>query len=117
MALTSTEAELFIGIVARIGVDNRMVHAAIERLLREYDYETTEIKVTAAIRELAGYDKIPGSPTREKYEGHIQACNQIREKTGESAIMAHLAVSTIGLERSETSKGIPLQRKAFVINQ
>lgn len=117
MALTSKEAELFIGIVARIGVDNRMVHNAIEKLLKEYGYETTEIKVTAAIKELAGFEEIPSAPTRDKYERHIQACNEIREKTQNSAIMAHLAVSSIGLERSESAQGTPLQRRAFVINQ
>jgi len=117
MALSSKEAELFIGVVARIGVDNRMVLGAMEKLLKEYGYETTEIKVTEAIKELAGYDAIPTSPTREKYERHIAACNQVREKTGDSSVLAKLAVSRIVFERSGDSSGSPLKRRAFVINQ
>jgi cytidine deaminase len=117
MAAEPHQAELFIGLVARIGIDTKMVFRTIERLLREFDYESVEIKVTDALREIEGYEKLPTSPTQAKYVEHINACNEVRKRTERNNVMAQFAISRITFEREKQPNPTLNKRRAFVINQ
>ena len=118
MTLQPKDAELFIGIVARIGVDTKAVTAAISYALGKYDYDTVEIKITDAIKELPRYRSLPATVTTEKYKSYIRACNEIRKATSHEDIMARFAVSQIWAARGETRLDTDiLVRRVFVINQ
>lgn len=119
------DAELFIGVVARVGVDTRKAAEAILEALQEYRYGVTEIKVTAAIKEIEKYSALGDLPTEERYSEYIKACNELRSETKSRDIMARLAISQIeGGRPSHDDDGEAfegdealLQRNAYVINQ
>ncbi|CAN7240486.1 anti-phage dCTP deaminase [Caulobacter sp. LjRoot300] len=117
MALESSKAELVIGIAARIGVDTKLVVSAIRKILREYNYESVEVKATAAILEIDKFSTIETSKTKEKYHNLIDACDKIREATGENDIMAKFAISKIVGERAARGDGTPFARVAYIVNQ
>ncbi|HEX3916328.1 MAG TPA: anti-phage dCTP deaminase [Caulobacteraceae bacterium] len=116
MALQPKEAELFIGIVAGIGADTKAVHSTLSRVLTEYGYDTVDIKITDALKELDGIDLPSNLPTIERYDQLVAACNSLREKTDQNDVMARLAVSRIVFERTNRG-GDVLKRRAYIINQ
>lgn len=119
------DAELFIGVVARLGIDTRRAAEVIHEVLREYRYDVFEIKVTDAITEIHKYSHLKCLPVEERYSKYINACNEIRASTKRADIMASFAISQIkdGRPKSD-AKGVSfvgmagmLQRNAYVINQ
>lgn len=118
MSLRSSEAELVIGLVSRIGIDNRSVNASIKKLLKEYNYQVIEIKATDAITEIDQFSTLDLGTTEKRYKSLITACDSLREKTNSNDIMAKLAVSRIAHERSKIDpSGSRLHRIAYVVNQ
>ncbi|MEH6676591.1 anti-phage dCTP deaminase [Phenylobacterium sp.] len=108
------DAELFIGIVARVGVDLKKASQFILNALDDYGYEVFEIKTTAALLELKDVGPISDKTAEEKYATYIQACNGLRKTTRMNDIMARLAVSQISTARGEEGA---LRRRAYIINQ
>ena len=116
------DAELFIGMVARLGVDTQAAAQAIQSTLKRYRYKVTEIKVTDALNEVPEYSALDELPTEERYDKRIAACNDLRAKTGAADIMARFAISQICGSRTlasgqEDARTALLARNAFVINQ
>ena len=112
-----TDAELFVGIVARIGVDTKQVVAALERELKEYRYRVHEIKVTVPLKAFEGKFELRDRPIEARYDSYIKACNQIRNDIDYN-VMAKLALIEIKSRRSQ--EGNPentQQRIAYIINQ
>ena len=108
------DAELFIGIVARIGVDTKRASQLILDVLDEYGYEVVQIKTTNALSELQNIPSISSTTVEEKYTTYINACNELRKTTDMNDIMARLAISQIDTARTKKSA---LQRSAYIINQ
>lgn len=118
MTVRSSEAEIVIGIVARIGVDTKAVVADAARILREYRYETIEIKATDAIIELEKFSDIDLSNTESRYKELIKSCNKVREMTSLKDVMAKFAISRIIHERKAFDPdGVRLNRTAYIVNQ
>jgi len=118
MSLRSSEAELVIGLVSRIGIDNRSVSESIKKILKEYNYRVVEIKATDAIIEIDQFSTLDLGSIEKRYKNLIKACDTLREKTQANDIMAKLAVSRITHERSRLdSSGSRLHRVAYIINQ
>jgi cytidine deaminase len=114
----TSDAELMIGIVARLGVDIKAAVATLRSTLAEYGYHAVEIHVTDGVRELRGYETLPTAPINDRIEHYIGACNEVREKTGLKDIMARFAISQIMDERK---RALPEDRsgwkRAYIINQ
>ena len=113
----SKDAELFIGIVARLGVDTHRAAQAIQDCLRDYKYEVIEVKVTGAIKELERYSTISPADTKERYKNYIDACDELRSITGLKDIMARFAISQVGGAGPDQEERNPRLRRAYIINQ
>jgi deoxycytidylate deaminase len=118
MSLKPTDAELIIGIVARIGVDTAAVVKAVKDELHEYGYSSHEIHVTDLLKRLNKSLNIVEEPADKRYESLISACNDFRTETGMADIMAQLAMLEITSIRGETGPGTVTERRsAYIINQ
>ncbi|GCE89857.1 zinc-binding CMP/dCMP deaminase [Komagataeibacter diospyri] len=117
-SLNPSDAELFIGIVAWIGVDTTAVVDTITEELKEYDYKTYNIHLTKIIKAFTKKISTKENPVEERYSSYIKACNTFREECGADS-MSRLAITDV--QRIRTSKdkdGNDLQkRRAFIINQ
>jgi deoxycytidylate deaminase len=111
-------AELFIGLVARMGVDTREFSELTAELLHEYDYEVIEIKLSDVLKELKLFSDLPQSPVESRYDAYIEAGNEVRRLTQNQAAMARFAVAQI-IDARANDEGGPtlLTRRAFIINQ
>jgi cytidine deaminase len=117
MNLYPKDAEIVIGIVARIGVDTKLVTAEIRGELEQYRYKVFDIHVTDLLRGFGSKFDIVSSPSEERYKSLIAACNKMREDAG-TAVMATLAIMDIFSQRSPNEAQQPAQeRNAFLINQ
>ena len=111
-------AELFVGIVARMGVDTRALSELLAELLHEYNYEVVEIKLTDVLKEWELFADLPQSPLESRYEAYIEAGNKVRRLTQNQAAMARFAIAQIMQARVDDEGGpTPLKRRAFVLNQ
>ena len=118
MALRPEKAELVIGVVARIGVDTKMMVSVLKKILSEYNYTVVEIKSTDAIIDFDQFKDIRNNPTEKRYAELISACDYIREKTRLADVMARLSVGRIIGERASANKGgTNVSRTAYIINQ
>lgn len=112
------DAELFIGLVARMGVDTRALSELMAKLLHEYDYEVIEIKLTDILNEWPKFSDLPQSPVEDRYTAYIKAGNEVRRLTQSQAAMARFAIAQIVQARAGDEGGpTPLKRRAFVLNQ
>lgn len=111
-------AELFIGLVARMGVDTRSFSEIIAELLHDYEYEVIEIKLTDVFKEWELFADLPQTPLEDRYEAFIGAGNKVRRLTQNQAAMARFAIAQIVQARANDEGGpTPLKRRAFVLNQ
>lgn len=118
MSLKPTDAELIIGIVARIGVDTTAVVKTLKDELSEYGYESEEIHVTDLLQGLKKPLNIVQKPADKRYESLIAACNEFRSDAGMADVMAQLAMLEITALRGETGPGTVTERRsAYIINQ
>lgn len=118
MQPSTSQAELMVGIVSRIGIDSKSVVASVSKILREYDYDVIEIKVTDAIFELVQFEDTDVSTTEKRYRNLIEVCDKIREATKDNQIMAKLAISRITHERAKRDPSENrIHRVAYIINQ
>lgn len=97
-------AELFIGLVARMGVDTRFVSEKIGEILGDYDYNVVEIKLSDALNEIPKFSDLPQSPLEARYRSYITACNEVRSATGVQAAMARFAISQVIQARKEQAE-------------
>ncbi len=114
MELQSKNAEIVIGIVARLGVDTKHVIATITEELTPYNYEIVEIKATEEIQSFKDRLGLKNSPTAERYRSYIEGCNTLRSDLKRNDIMARFAIAGIASARDGDTT---LQRKAYIINQ
>ena len=117
MDLDPKDAEIVIGVVARIGVDTKAIIKSMTTELLNYNYETREIHVTDALEGLSSLPTIQKSPVEKRYRSLIDACNTLRAGTTKD-VMAKLAVLEIRSLRDNGEKPESVQeRRAFIINQ
>lgn len=118
MDLKPVDAELIIGIVARIGVDTPEVISTLKEELQAYDYEAVEIHTTDLLIGLKKPLNIIQEPADKRYESLISACNDFRSDGGLPDVMAQLAMLEITRLRGQTGLGTRTERRvAYIINQ
>lgn len=121
------ETELFIGIVAPVGVDVEMVCAELEKELNEYEYECTSVRLSDYLAEWSAAD-FSRLPQDERIWEAMSAGDNLRRTWDRSDALALHAISDVYAERAnraEPSEGPPeaaqeedqppgLQRHAFI---
>lgn len=118
MHLKPADAELIIGIVARIGVDTPEVVKSLKDELLAYDYDAEEIHITDLLSNFKKSLNVTPSPADKRYESLISACNDFREDMASPDVMAQLAMLEITRLRGETGLGTTTERRvAYIINQ
>jgi cytidine deaminase len=117
MILQPKDAEIVVGIVARIGVDTKAVVKSVSEELVKYGYSVEEIHVTDLLKGFSSKLNLIPNPTYERYESYIEACNELRRDTGDE-VMASLAITEISQRRQERDVTENVQvRNAFIVNQ
>lgn len=117
MELNPKDAELIVGLVARIGVDTAGIVRTISAELQQYRYTVHEIKVTSLLDAFSNHLTLVSAPRAERYFSYIKACNFLRSKFHDD-IMALLAIMEIFARRSENGLASDAQnRTAYIINQ
>ena len=117
MDLKPRNAEIFVGIVARIGVDTKAIVQFISDELVKYDYKVEEVHVTDLLKPYAARLEIVESPLEARYQSYISACNKLRGEFS-NVVMANLAITAISEMRRKRPGGNDAQsRSAFIINQ
>ena len=113
MDLSPKDAELIIGLVARIGVDTRAASNAIAKVLSKFEYSVEELHVTDLLDPFSDRLGLVHSPAETRYESYISACNRLRADLGTN-VMASLAIAEIVARRGGRPE---LSRSAYIINQ
>lgn len=117
MDLDPKNAELIVGIVARIGVDTKAIVNSISRELQEYNYKVHVVHVTDTLKAFSPRLDVVESPIEARYSSYIAACNKLRSSMGNHA-MATLAIMEVVAKRAEEGEQSIVQRRnAFIINQ
>ena len=113
MDIAPRDAELMIGLVARIGVDTRAASRSTKEVLSGFGYDVEEVHVTDLLDPF--YDRLGlvRSPAEARYESYIAACNRLRTDIG-MGVMASLAIAEIVARRAGRSE---IRRAAYIVNQ
>src|SRR3954462_1364433 len=112
------DSELFIGVVARMGVDTHSLAVLLAKILDEYKYKSQEIKLSDVFKELPKFADLPDSPPEARYKAYIEAGNEFRSVTQNQSAMARSAIAQIIQARAQDEGGpTPLKRRAFILNQ
>lgn len=118
MDLNPKNAELIVGLVARMGVDTSGIVPSISDELDRYGYKVHIIRVTDLIRNFEEKLGLDESNTYNRYKSYIKACNKLRREIGD-AVMADLAITDIRSKREQETNdpSNTTTRIAYIINQ
>jgi cytidine deaminase len=119
--------EIFIGIVAPIGVDTKFIVGEISRSLKAVGYNAMHIKLTELMLSVPTTVNLDQSPPEARYNTHIKYANEVRElfsNTGEdqkdgNAALAMLTVAGIREARKQItgSELDPAEKQAYILDQ
>ncbi len=117
MDLEPKDAELVVGIVARIGVDTKAIVRSIKRELENYKYTVYEVHVTDLLKAFSPPLNLVEAPSEQRYSSYIAACNQLRADI-DNSVMSTLAITDIVARRMASAEaGNAQSRNAFIVNQ
>lgn len=106
-----SSTEIFIGLVAPIGSNLKIVEEKLKENLEKNGYNTIPIKIT----DIFDFSSIKGLPNSLKYYLKMELCTQLRGKLG-TGILAAMAIKKID-EKRKKSKKENGQKNAYIINQ
>ena len=119
--------ELFIGLVAPIGVDTKEISLILKNCLKQVGYNSTVIKVTELMKSINTGIELHESPLEKRYNSYIDYANKVREllnnekndKSKGNDAMAMLTIARILDERRATtgSDTKPIEKHAYIIDQ
>lgn len=97
--------ELFLGLVAPIGVDLEETIRQFKLYFKSNGYNVVEIRVTDTFRafsqQINPEKELKITPFEERYKSHISYGNQLRRTFGDNSFLAAIAVSEIVRKREE----------------
>ena len=118
--------ELFLAIVAPIGVDAVNVLGALHQSLQSVGYETSVIKITELMKKIPTDVALVETPHDERYKSYIAYANRVREllnirkdKVAGNDSLAMLAVGAIMKARASYtgSETIPCKARVYILDQ
>jgi deoxycytidylate deaminase len=107
--------EIFIGLIAPIGVDLNGVQDVLRRALNDVRYETASIRLTDSLKPNFMEMQAQGVGLFERYERLIASGNQLRSESSPD-IFSYIAIQEIIKKRTESSHKTS-DRRATLIRQ
>jgi len=113
------DGELFVGLVAPVGVNLVAVGDAATQALKSVEYGTASVRFTDVMRGLGQqFADIPDRPTDARLHRLMDLGNDLRSQSGSPAAMAMLGVWGIGAAREAMrAANPPVRRRAYVLRQ
>ncbi len=116
--------EIYLGIVAPVGVDTKPTIEAIQQYFDNNDYEVIFIKITDYFKRIKRSLNIDiplyKTPTDKRIRSYIQFGNRVRELFNDNSILASYAIFQI-IEARESrfisTQRISYQKRVYIINQ
>jgi deoxycytidylate deaminase len=103
--------ELFFALVGAVGTDLTKVSDELSDLLRTFDYESRHIRFADLLEDWGPYkSELKTSPADDYIQSHMDAGDELRERTGRADVLSVLALQEIAAGRSRASSG----RRAFI---
>jgi deoxycytidylate deaminase len=113
-------SELFFGLVAPIGVENKKAYDLLVHALRKYGYQAEYFKVTTLMKQVKPIGlKLEETPLEERYNSCIVYANKIREILGFPYALAMLCCAAVRNFRRQKA-GTPdtyIPATAYVFDQ
>ena len=117
MDLHPRNAQIVVGLVARIGVETKDIVASLTDELKEYGYVVHHIHLTDRLKAFPAKLHIVEMPVEKRYSTYIDACNKLRLDAGND-VMARFAVAEIVIKRGATGLNADIQkRNAYIVDQ
>ncbi len=125
---TRRDAELFIGLVAPLGVDRDIVVQALNENLKQFQYRYTEIKLSGLIRSFKGFENLKAKDEMDRYDyynNYMDKGNELRKKFGSGEALAWAAMNAVLSTRRnyykdnpeiENKGTTPIPRMAYIFN-
>lgn len=115
----SSDPELVFALVGPVGVDLGLVEQVLQRLLSEYEYTTSSLRITDLMREVKVVAPLDARSYIDSVRQRIAYANRVCEKIGRKDALAVLAISAIRETRHAEggSEVRPLKRRAYLIHQ
>ncbi|UTW44991.1 hypothetical protein KFE80_11480 [bacterium SCSIO 12696] len=124
------DPELVIGLVGAVGTDLSLVQEELGKVLDTLEYQHTEIRMSAILRELEKGDELSlleGGCENKRIDAYMEAGDSLRRHTERGDILAILATQAIFSVRrtldSESERGRggcstphPVPRQAYILN-
>ena len=121
------DAEIFIGIVAQLGVDRNKVVKAVKGILSSFKYQGREIRMSQKIRSFDKWKSLPKATkagSYDYYDQYMKAGDELREIFRDGDALAALSVLEVQKMRAEhyqkegTNPEIskPIPRTAYIFN-
>jgi deoxycytidylate deaminase len=107
--------EIFVGLIAPIGVDLNAVQDALRRALQSVDYQTSAIRLTDALKPNHTELEAEGKGLFERYEALIAAGNKLRSENSPD-IFSHITIQEVIRQRKESDSKTS-DRRATLIRQ
>lgn len=112
--------ELFIGLVAPLGVDLDDAMEVLKASFKGVGYETHEIRMSALLREVPSVAKSlpdPSATEDARIEGYMDAADKLRSDVGTGSVLVHLAMANMRDWRTQKTGSVrPVPHTAVVFN-
>lgn len=103
--------ELFIGLVAPLGVDTDSVTDSLKGALAAVGYECSVVRMSGLLKAIAGVSEtLPpdGAPEDERIDKYMDAADRLRQVAGSGSVLVHFAMAYLKQDiRPKDSEGRP----------
>lgn len=112
--------ELFVGLIAPLGVDLDDAMEVLKASFKGVGYETHEVRMSALLRGVPSIaDTLPDPTATEdkRIEGYMDAADALRSRLGTGSILVHLAMAKLRDWRTEKMGSVkPVPQTVVVFN-
>lgn len=113
------DAELVFGLVGAAGTNLEPVEDVLQKSLGDVGYKTSVVRLSRLLHAFDQFKHLPAiSDEFDRYQKHMDAGDDFREKTRRLDAMASLAISEIQAIRESANgdKSKPLSRRAYILH-
>ena len=113
--------ELVFALVGAVGADLTLLGRILAESLTDVSYHCETIRLSDLLKGVPAFAELPDSPLDKRYEDHMEAGTQLREKTGRADAMVVLGIQSIRKHREElaSERGLtdqPPPRVAYILH-